>query len=296
MLFKRIFTKDEIAKRFASSKNIFGEHIPDIKKKGYVALVFVLNICFTVALGKFVLAKIGLLSIPFFITLSWWPLIIVSAGYLLVLFAFGGLRTKATKDGDADKSVKLHKKQLIIQASVLVLSIVLVLMLNPSTTIAIPGIVRWVFKAILFGILFETFRLSFYSIQYALKAILSLLHYKKQNIYAVVRPGKKGYVALVFVLNIGFIAALFKFVLAKVGLLTVPFFVTLSWWPLLVVSAGYLLVLFAFGGLRAKATKNGNADRAVKLHKAQLIIQAFVLALSIAFVLMANPTITIALP
>ncbi len=148
------------------------------------ASVFILNIALFVVLIANIWPKLVLLGIPYFAIINPW-LLAIPALYLGVMFIFMVLRSIAISKKDAALVTKLHKWQLGMQALSLAAGFVVMLTIPGSVTLVVPEVVRWGIKLSAIFIFFETFRLSFYSIHYGLKAVLSWIHYKEQNIYAV---------------------------------------------------------------------------------------------------------------
>ena len=131
----------------------------------------------------------GLVGVPYFITFPQFIFLIP-----LVLLAVQGiflvLRHRAIKAANPDGALRKHIRQLGLQALMLALGFGFVLFapLSGNVTIVIPEIVRMILKGVLFMIVFETFRLAFYSVHYVVKAVLVYKHYKKNEIYSVVKP------------------------------------------------------------------------------------------------------------
>ncbi|MBM3244425.1 MAG: GNAT family N-acetyltransferase, partial [Candidatus Omnitrophica bacterium] len=181
----QIIINKDIRKKVFSAKKIFGDHVKDIKKKFYVGLVVVLNTGFFSALAYLAINKWEVLSVPYYMSVNPW-LGLIPLSYLAVLAIFWYLRSKAIKATDAILAVKLHKLQLGLQALVLVTGLALAIMSPESSVHALPEWLRWIIKATAFGLILETFRLSFYAMHYSAKFVITTIHYKQQNIYAVV--------------------------------------------------------------------------------------------------------------
>ena len=183
MAYRLCFNK-EIRSRVFTKRNIFGEHVINIRSKFYVGLVFALNTGFFIALVTFAFSKQSLLSIPYYLSFNPW-LVFVPMFYIIIGLLFAKLRSNAINAADSRRTILLNQIQLALQAATIIGGLLITLGLPATATIHFPEWTRWMLKGILFMILAETYKLSFYAMHYALKAYLSFIHYKKQNIYSV---------------------------------------------------------------------------------------------------------------
>ncbi|MCX5711785.1 MAG: hypothetical protein NTY47_01785, partial [Candidatus Omnitrophica bacterium] len=179
-----------LRKQIFNKKNIYGEHLADISKKLYVAIVFVVNLALFVPLSMIAVSKWYFLSIPKAISFN--PYVLGAIALIYILIHLGSLyfRNKAIKQKDAAKTARLHKLQLFIQFTVLIGGTIFILFIGEPLEFVVPGFVQIGLKVLAYALLFETFRLSFYAIHYALKGILSYWHYRVQNIYSVNSKGE----------------------------------------------------------------------------------------------------------
>ncbi|PIZ83570.1 MAG: hypothetical protein COX96_07470, partial [Candidatus Omnitrophica bacterium CG_4_10_14_0_2_um_filter_44_9] len=173
----RMLFNKEIRSKYFSVRKVFGEHVEDVRKKFYVGLVFALNTGLFSALACYAIPKWSLLSVPYSMTFSYF-ILAVPVIYIAVLAGFSYLRANAVKKRDLNGAMKWQKRQLFIQAGVLAAGF-MATMLVPglSHTFAVWESLRWLVKVAAYGIFFATYLLSFYSVHYGLKFVITLIHY-----------------------------------------------------------------------------------------------------------------------
>ncbi|MBU1134548.1 MAG: hypothetical protein KJ569_06520, partial [Candidatus Omnitrophica bacterium] len=186
MPFWKFVISRTLRRKVLAKDNPFKEHLTDWNRKFNVSVVFIFTFVFMSYLFVKAFINLGLVGIPYF--LAFHPVVFLIPFILVCVQAiFLLLRGQAIKKANPEGVVRKHIIQLVIQAIALAVGFVLVLMLPPTIIVMVPEVVRIVLKLILCAIVFETLRLTFYSVHYARKAIISRRFYKENNIYSVVK-------------------------------------------------------------------------------------------------------------
>ncbi|MBU0693549.1 MAG: hypothetical protein KKC11_02605, partial [Candidatus Omnitrophica bacterium] len=186
MPFWKFVISRTLRRKVLAKDNPFKEHLTDWNRKFNVSVVFIFTFVFMSYLFVKAFINLGLVGIPYF--LAFHPVVFLIPFILVCVQAiFLLLRGQAIKKANPEGVVRKHVIQLVIQAIALAVGFVLVLMLPPTIIVMVPEVVRIVLKLILCAIVFETLRLTFYSVHYARKAIISRRFYKENNIYSVVK-------------------------------------------------------------------------------------------------------------
>ena len=191
MPFWKFVISRSLRRKVLAKDNPFKQHLSDWNRKFNVKAVFMGVAGFMSYLFYNAILNSGLVGVPFFITFPQF-IFLIPVALLVVQGVYLALRHKAIKEANPDGALRKHIRQLGLQALMLALGFGFVLFapLAGNVTMVLPEIVRMILKGVLFMIVFETFRLTFYSVHYAVKAVVVYKHYKKNEVYSVVKPAE----------------------------------------------------------------------------------------------------------
>ncbi|NLE64408.1 MAG: hypothetical protein GX606_00620, partial [Elusimicrobia bacterium] len=162
-------------------------HFDEFKRKVNTAIVFIgVGGLGYVIIGN-ALSQIPFIGIPFFVSIANpWVLGGIAIAYLALMIVGTALRNGSIKKADIKKTVRRHKTQLILQSLTLLAGIALMTLLPPTHMFLIPAWVRTLNFWILWALVFETLKFTFYAVHFVWKGVLTILHYLRQHIYDVV--------------------------------------------------------------------------------------------------------------